>query len=236
MQLIYLAAGRGSRLPKNSRNYPKCLTKINGISIFKRQADFFKKFQSKIIITGYKSASLKKFIKERNFLKLKIVFLRIQTWFIVCFLANKYINRDVVICYGDVLFKAKLFNHMKSKENIMPVYTKWLWLWKKRMNNRMIKLDAEELIIDKNILKSIGGKIKNKLPKYQYMGIFKLKLKTFRKMNIFYKKLKNKKIDMTSFIDLCIKEKILSIKVTKYSDFWLEIDTYKDIKVARKII
>ena len=123
------------------------------------------------------------------------------------FLANKYINRDVVICYGDVLFKAKLFNHMKSKENIMPVYTKWLWLWKKRMNNRMIKLDAEELIIDKNILKSIGGKIKNKLPKYQYMGIFKLKLKTFRKMNIFYKKLKNKKIDMTSFIDLCIKEK-----------------------------
>ena len=59
MQLIYLAAGRGSRLPKNSRNYPKCLTKINGISIFKRQADFFKKFQSKIIITGYKSASLK---------------------------------------------------------------------------------------------------------------------------------------------------------------------------------
>ena len=62
----------------------------------------------------------------------------------------------------------------------------------KRMNNRMIKLDAEELIIDKNILKSIGGKIKNKLPKYQYMGIFKLKLKTFRKMNIF-KKIKKKK-------------------------------------------
>jgi choline kinase len=236
MQLIYLAAGRGSRLPKKSRNSPKCLTKIKGISIFKRQFDFFKKFQNKIIITGYKSTSLKKLINERNFFEIKNRHFKNTNMVHSMFLANKYINRDVVVCYGDVLFKSKLLNLLKNKENIMPVYTKWLWLWKKRMNNRMIKLDAEELIIDKNILKSIGGKIKNKLPKYQYMGIFKLKLKTFRKMNFFYKKLKNKKIDMTSFIDLCIKEKILSIKVKKYSDFWFEIDTYKDIKVVTKII
>ena len=36
MLLIYLAAGRGSRLPKKFRENPKCLTKINGITIFEK--------------------------------------------------------------------------------------------------------------------------------------------------------------------------------------------------------
>ena len=48
MQLIYLAAGRGSRLPKKFRNFPKCLAKIKGISVFDYQTDFFKQFKIKI--------------------------------------------------------------------------------------------------------------------------------------------------------------------------------------------
>ena len=67
------------------------------------------------------------------------------------------------------------------------------------------------------------------------MGIFKLDYKTFKNMSLYYKKLNNKKIDMTSFLDLCINNKILKIKIIKYSDYWFEIDTYKDIKVATKL-
>lgn len=42
-----------------------------------------------------------------------------------------------------------------------------------------IRKDAENLTISKNILTSIGKKIKFNMPRYQYMGLFKLKKKTF---------------------------------------------------------
>lgn len=236
MQLIYLAAGRGSRLPKKFRNFPKCLTKIKGISIFDYQTDFFKQFKNKIIVTGYKSKTLKKYIKEKNFYEIKNYNYRSTNMVHSMFLASKYINQDVVICYGDILFEKKIINNISHKGNVMPVYTKWLWLWKKRMKKEMIKKDAENIILYKNIIKSIGEKIQKKLPKYQYMGIFKIDFKTFKKINLYYKKLNNKEIDMTNFLNLCIRKKIITIKIKKYSDQWFEIDTHQDIKLATKLL
>ena len=42
------------------------------------------------------------------------------------------------------------------------------------MNMKKILLDAEDIRIKKNILITIGKKIKDKMPKYQYMGILKI--------------------------------------------------------------
>ena len=56
----------------------------------------------------------------------------------------------------------------------MPVNSNWLKYWKKRMGAKKIKKDAEDMVIKKNKLVSIGDKIKNKMPLYQYMGIFKI--------------------------------------------------------------
>ena len=50
------------------------------------------------------------------------------------------------------------------------------------MNKDKVIKDAEMGI--KNTLTSIGGKIQSNLPKYQYMGIFKLK-KKFKTFNFF---------------------------------------------------
>ena len=52
MQLVLLAAGRGSRLPKKYRNGPKCLTKIGPSTVLDYNNQFFKNFKKKIIITG----------------------------------------------------------------------------------------------------------------------------------------------------------------------------------------
>ena len=235
MKLIYLAAGRGSRLPIKFRKLPKCLTKISNLSLFEHQIGFFKQFKNKIIITGYKSKSLKDYIIKNNFFEIKNDNYKSTNMVHSMFLAAKYITNDVVICYGDILFKKSISKNFSNKGNIMPVYTNWLWYWRKRMNKKMILSDAEDLIVYKKNIRSIGNKIKKKLPKYQYMGIFKLDCKTFKNMNLYYKKLKNKKIDMTSFLDLCIQNKILKIKMMKYSNYWFEIDTHEDIKVAKKL-
>ena len=77
-------------------------------------------------------------------------------------------------------------------------------------------------------------KLKKKYPKYQYMGMFKLKKGTFFLLNKFFKKIKKPKIDMTSFLDASIKEKKIKFKIKKFKSYWLEIDNEKDLNVASK--
>ena len=71
MQLVLLAAGRGSRLPKKYRIKPKCLTKIGPATILDFNKKFFDNFQTKIIITGYKRQMLQEYIKKNNFIEIE---------------------------------------------------------------------------------------------------------------------------------------------------------------------
>ena len=146
---------------------------------------------------------------------------------------NDYVSNDILI---DGFYEGKelkiLCEWLKKKKNLLPIYKNWFNYWKKRMKKNEIYADAENLKTKNNKLVEIGTKIQNNLPSYQYMGIIKLGREKFFEMKKFYKKINNKKIDMTSFINECLKSKILNIDVVKYSKFWFEIDSGKDIKVA----
>lgn len=234
MQLILLSAGRGSRLSQNLRKKPKSLAIINGKSILEHNTDFFNKFKKKYIITGYKGNLIKKFAKKNNFKIIHNVKYKSTNMVYSSFLATKFIKEDVVICYGDIIFDSSIYNILKEKKNIMPLNKNWLSVWKKRMNRKKIMKDAENVSTKKNILLTIGGKIKSKLPKYQYMGLFKLKKNDFFKLSIYFKKIQNKKIDMTSFLDKSIKKNKVRFYIKPYYKTWFEIDSYKDIVVASK--
>ena len=150
------------------------------------------------------------------------------------FLASKYINEDVVVCYGDIIFSSSIYKYLLESNNLMPVNLNWFKTWKKRMSVKKIRQDAENIEISNNILISIGNKIKNKMPKYQYMGIFKLKKNSYFKLKKLFKKIKNKKIDMTNFLNLSISEIKIKFKIKKYKDYWYEIDNKKDLNLASK--
>ena len=107
------------------------------------------------------------------------------------FLASKFIKNDVVICYGDIIFDDKIHNLLIEKKSLIPLNLNWINIWKKRMNKKEIINDAENLSINKNYLASIGGKITSKYPKYQYMGIFKLKKKDYFKLHHYFKNFKS---------------------------------------------
>ena len=233
MILIYLCAGRGSRLPSKFRGKPKCLVKIKNKTLLERNESFFKFFRKKIIITGYKSYKLNEISKKFGF---KIVHNKdfAQTNMVYSmFLANKSIDEDVVVCYGDIIFDSKIINLLKNKKNILPIYSKWLTYWKKRMKFDEISNDAENLTIKKNMVINIGGKILKKNPKYQFTGIIKFKKKKFIELYKYFKFFE-KKIDMTSFLNICIQKNKLKLNIAKYHAYWHEIDTKKDIIVAEK--
>ena len=233
MILIYLTAGRGSRLPIKFRDKPKCLVKINNKTLIERNKIFFKNFKKKIIITGYKSIKIKKIANQFNFEVIVNKSFSRTNMVYSMFLAKKKINQDVVVCYGDIIFDHRAIKLLKNNQNILPVNKNWFKYWKKRMNKKRILEDAENLVVKNNIITHIGGKIKNDLPKYQFMGIFKLKRKTFQKLSIFFKKL-NIRTDMTNFLNTAIKSKKVKFIAKKYSSFWHEIDTNNDILVAKK--
>ena len=215
MQLIILSAGRGSRLAKKYRNKPKCLVAINNKSILENNLNFYKKFKDKIIVTGYKKNLLNRFAKNHEFKLIHNKNYKTTNMVYSAFLPSKIINKDVVICYGDIIFDKNIYNLLKKSSNIIPVFKDWLKLWKKRMPKNKIKNDAEDLKIKNNILLSIGGPIKKIYPKYQYMGIIKLKKNSYFQLRKYFKHIKNKKIDMTSFINQSIADKIIKFNVKK---------------------
>jgi len=233
MQLIVLSAGRGSRLPSKFRNKPKCMVELNSKPLLTYNASFFNLFKNKILVSGYKKLYLKSLSRKLGFTNIVNKNYSTTNMVYSLFLTKTKVNSDVVIVYGDVIFDRKIITILKEKQNIIPVNINWLGNWKKRMSKKKILKDAENLIIKNGKLFEIGTKLNSKkLPKHQFMGIIKLKKKTFDKCYVFFKKLKNKKIDMTSFINLCIKNEIMTLKDKKYRSYWYEIDTAADQKFA----
>ncbi len=240
MNFIILASGRGSRLRKFTKDRPKCLTKINKN---KTLLDFICKNLSKnennIISTGYKSHLIEKyfkknqvhFVKNKNYLNTNMV----ESLMLV---KKKLIKGDLIIVYGDIFFDKKIIDKIKKiKGNVIPVNSNWLKSWKKRYKNlKNIKKDAEDLEVSKGKIKSIGDKIGDKLPKFQYMGILKINQKTFNNLNKFYISLNNKKISLTEFINKSIKSKISEYKYYPSKYYWYEVDNYKDLKYLKKDI
>jgi choline kinase len=237
MQLIVLSAGRGSRLPQKFRDKPKCLVQLNSIPLLLYNKNFFKYFKNKIIVTGYKQSYLKKISKKVGFTNIFNKKYSTTNMVYSLFLTKKLIKDDVVIIYGDVIFNSNIYKLLKPKKNILPVNINWLSNWKKRMSFKNVLNDAENLVSKKGKLLEIGSKLnKKKLPKHQFMGIIKLKKQSYLKCFDYFKTLKNKKIDMTSFINLCVLNKIITLNTKKYSSYWYEIDTVSDHILAEKEI
>tara|TARA_B100000242_G_C43042452_1_gene486383 strand:+ start:143 stop:853 length:711 start_codon:yes stop_codon:yes gene_type:complete len=235
MQLIVLAAGKGSRLPNKFRNKPKCMTEINGKSILEHNKSFFLKFKKRIIITGYKSKLINNYAKKNNFRIIKNKNYSSTNMVYSLFLAKKFVNDDVLVCYGDIIFDSKIFNVLNKFNNLVPLNMNWLSLWKKRMNTNLIKKDAENVKIKNKQLIEIGTKFK-KFPDCQFMGLIKISKNNFFVLENFFKSFCNKKIDMTNFLNFVIKNKICKFYVQKVKNFWFEIDTHNDIKITSKIL
>jgi len=236
MQLILLAAGKGSRLPKKYRNTPKCLIKISGKSILEHNINFYKKFKTRTIVTGFKSQKLKSFINKNKFKDFHNKDYKKTNMVYSLFKVRSIRSNNIVICYGDIIFDANIFINLKKKHASSMILLKknWLKLWIGRMSHENIRNDAEDVKTYKNHLISIGGKISKKIPKYQYMGIIKLKKSDFFKLKIFFNEIKNRKIDFTSFLNQALKSKIIKMNVLATSKFWYEIDTIEDIKFTEK--
>jgi len=234
MHLVLLAAGKGSRLPSKYRNNPKCMVSINNKTILDHNNEFYNKFKFKTIISGYKNNKLKNFIKKNNFKNIINKKYKITNMVYSLFELKNIKSDQIVVCYSDIIFDKNIFNNLIKNKSLIILKKNWINIWKGRMSYSKILNDAEDVTIKKNKLISIGEKIKKRLPKYQYMGIIKLKYKDFVNLKKFFKKIEDPKIDFTSFLNMSLKQKVIDLEVIKTNKYWFEIDSKQDIDFASK--
>ena len=183
------------------------------------------------IVVGFKSALIKKELKSNeniNFIYNKYYKSREMLYSLI--LALKKINDDIIFSYTDVIYDRSIIKKLisKNKNIYLPVLKNWKKVWIKR--KKKIKLDAEDLQVDKNDnLKTIGKKISNIANvKYQFMGLVMINKENRKKIIDLYNSTKNnKKIHLTQFLDLMVKENI-NIKCLKYFKNWYEFDDIND--------
>ena len=241
MELLILAAGRGSRLGEITNTKPKGLININGKSLIERQIEIVNKelnVSNINIAVGYKS---EKFSFLKNIKKLYIPnwdkFNMLGTFLSAMALNKIDTSKDLLITYGDIFLKDGFFSKITfhNKKNILlPIISDWKKQWQGRYENPL--LDLETLSYNKeNILTDIGQKPKSF---DEIMGQFtgtifvpNSELKLFLKFsNKVFKS--NHNADMTSLLSYLITQNI-DIQISEVpNSTWYEIDTVKDLQYA----
>lgn len=240
INILILAAGRGSRLGKKTIKDPKPLLKFNGKTILDYQLEVYKKFfgNKLYIVLGYKAEKIKNHLRNR---KIKYFINREfkSTNMFYSFLKAKSLlrqKRDLVVVYGDIIFKPKIFKKMIQNNSKLAVCVdqNYLQYWKKRMKNPL--KDLETMVIKNNLIVKLGKKTSNfKEIQGQYIGLTKFSSKKFNKIlriiEDFIKENKNyRNLYFTDFIQLLI-DKQIKVRAVKIKGEWQEFDNPKDFKI-----
>ena len=246
MKAIILAAGKGSRLKKLTKDRPKCMINISGRPLLSYQLEILKScnINDINIISGYKYEEIPKkdinlFINE-NYASTNMVY--------TLFCAKEILssNEDILLSYGDIIYTKRLLQNIINKKFEINVAVDTLWknYWKSRMQNPLE--DAETLKLDskKNILE-IGKKTNDfKDIQAQYIGLIKIRSDIAKKLFDIYQELDHKafydgktfnQMYMTTFIQKLINIGI-EVKAIPFERGWVEIDTPTDLMIAENWI
>ena len=239
MNIIILAAGRGTRLGSHNNNKPKCLFTINGLSLIERNLIVFKEAGlTPLIVTGFQK-------QELSFLNLPMIhnseFLETNMLWSL-YKASDYMNEDFIVCYSDILVNTELVEKIKIFNNGIGLIVDkdWLKYWKMRFDDPLV--DAESLKVSKEgHITNIGQKV-DKITEIegQYIGFFKVsgeKRLLFKEKLIDYCENKKtisiaKKAYLTDFLQYLINKDIKINEIPTKGD-WIEIDNPSDVNAAK---
>jgi choline kinase len=234
MRSIILAAGRGSRIPEISQTKPKCLTKINGKTILERQILLMKKnnIEEIAIVRGFKKNQIKfkkiKYFFNRNYKK--------NEQLDSLMTAKNFLRSDIIITFSDIIYDEQILSSLlrNKGEFVISVDTNWKKRYIYRTDHPYSQ--ADKVFIKNGKVIEIGKKISLKKTNGEFLGMLKLSksfCKIFLKEYKFLRK-KKSKMQIHSFIQHLIKKNV-EVNVSYAKGKYMEIDTFNDFQIAKKI-
>ena len=152
MQAIMLAAGKGSRLGKYTKNNTKCMLDVHGETLLERAIDALLEAGIKdfILVLGYKKDNVKKFIKEKELdKKINITYVDNDVYdttnnIYSLYLAKDYlIQDDTILLESDLIYDKsiikKLVNSKYESVALIAKYKEW-------MDGTVVKLNDDNTI------------------------------------------------------------------------------------------
>ena len=246
MKTLILAAGVGSRLNEITNGLPKPLVDINGISLIQRQINLLKKksIEKIFVIRGFKSNEFHlddvSYIEDLEYDK------HDQLGSLI--VAESELSGDLLITFGDIIFDEDILDQILSSNSNFGVAIdlNWAKSYEKRIDNP-IELAGKVLVKD-GVIKQFSENLPIKKEGFligEFLGIIKLNNASaviLQKSLQQLKKTNNGKFhDAQSF--QCAKitdilQELIEINIEINPIFvngrWCEIDTPKDLEIARK--
>lgn len=240
MKAIILSAGMGTRVGNATSATPKCLLDLLGTNILEIQVDQLKKLGiDEIYVIGGHCAHK---IVNKDIKMITNNSYKTTNMFFSLMCARNYLDDDVIISYGDIIYFSDILQSLIShpQRDVVVADIDWKDYWLERYGKLTCDLESFKIVDD--CIANIGD-TENNADRIdaRYLGLMKFSKNTMSHMKDFYdsnvskdsfSRIKN--MYLTDIIQYLITDKDLLITVQKIRRGWCEIDTSEDYNYAQK--
>ena len=239
-----LAAGKGSRLGKYTKNNTKCMLNIHGKTLLERAIDALIEADIKdfIIVLGYKGENVKKYIGEKELdKKINITYINNDIYdttnnIYSLYLAKDYLVKDdTVLLESDLIYDTsivkKLVNSKYESAAVVAKYEEW-------MDGTVVTLNDDDTISSFVEKKDFDYSDVNKY--YKTVNIYKFSKEFSERFYLPFLESYIKAYGNNDYYELVLKV-ISGLKEAKLhglqlnGEDWYEIDDCQDYDIAKAI-
>ena len=245
MRSIILGAGEGNRLRPHTDARPKCMVQFLGKPILQWSLDAHEQLglEEPTVVTGYRAEAIEALgLPTRNNPDYS------RTNMVASLMSARDLldgGDDVLILYGDIIYEPRLLEELLrcNAPASMVINTRWLELWRERMDDPL--QDAETLRLDTSgNITELGKKPKSLADiQGQYTGMMRFSSELAAKLPSIYGALDpvgpydgkdRDNMYMTSFLQHII-DSVSPIQALRLEGGWLEIDSVQDLECYQSL-
>lgn len=229
MNAIIVAAGLGRRLMPITKNYPKCLLKINGKRIIDLTIEVLKEcgIQEIIMVVGYQQEKIKDYLGKQVKYIINPIYDRTNTMYSLL-LAQDYFDTEFLFLHSDIIFEKSILERILSHgcEICLAVIEK------------VVDDEDMKVRIENGLIRNIKKSIPLEEASGEFIGIAKFRGDGINYLKEALNKLVKEKNNYNAYFECAIEYLIkqgykVYPSLTK-NKFYVEIDTEENLKNLRK--
>jgi choline kinase len=242
MQAVILAAGMGKRLAELTKDYTKCMVKVNGITLIERALRQLDRLALSriVIVTGYKAEELISYISGLA-IKTEIIYVNNDIYdttnnIYSLFLARHYLTEeDTLLLESDLIFEeavlTKILGDKPEAAALVAKYQSW-------MDGTVVTVNSEDIITD--FIDKKHYNLSDLDLYYKTVNIYKFSKEFSAVYYVPFLEAYRTAMGNNEYYEQVLKV-VVSLNVPRIKatilerEKWYEIDNMQDLKIAESI-